>query len=137
METGLELTLEFVACDGIAYLSDNTGNRYFRPRDGDKKIRTLIPNRDDSRMMNQFSRATPLGEPGRKFSSIEIANNYITAVTSFEEMIQLLSLSRIGISEKLIGQCNGLVNEIQETLKREYLGILDTIPQFFVNIFIF
>ncbi len=130
-EQPLELTLQEIFTDGLAYFIDTKGNQYFCPRE-DANIRPLIPGRDNHPMMYQFSQPHPLAEPGKKFSSIPKAQQYVRALTDFDRLIFLLftQAQSQALPEKLLNRiCKSVIDE-QERIKKEYLPILKTIPQF-------
>lgn len=126
----LELTLKEAVTDGIAYFVDESGIEYFRPRDGEP-IRPLIHGQDNHPMMYQFSRQDPLAEVGRKFASLEEADHYVGALADFDRMILFVNVAAdTKLSEKLRREASEYVTKEQKRMKRENLGVLDTIPGF-------
>jgi hypothetical protein len=125
----LELTLKAAATDGIAYFVDASGVQYFRPRDGNP-IRPLIWGKDNHPMMYQFSRPHPLAEVGRTFTSLEAADHYVGALADFDRMISLVNITNSNLSEELRKRASAAVVSEQERMKKDNLGVLDSVPGF-------
>lgn len=126
----LELTLQDASTSGIAYFVDSSGNEFFRSWDG-SPIRPLIHGKDDHPMMYQFSRSHPLAEKGRKFISPEKADHYVSALVHLDNMITLVDIANSKRYPDDIRKeaYDSAVSE-QERIKKDDLGVLDSIPGF-------